>query len=163
MNISQLNHIDDTSKFHMVDVSTKKSTLREACAEALVNISQETMDVILTDKVSKGNIFAAAQLAGIQAAKRTWELVPLCHPLSLTHVSVNIDSDRNKSLIRVNSTCRLLGQTGVEMEALTAVSIASLVIYDMCKALQKDITISDIRLISKIGGKSDSFLGAKHD
>ena len=147
----------------MVDVSGKTETVREAQAEALVLMSPETLQMILEGSHHKGDVFATARIAGIQAAKRTWELIPLCHPLMLSKVEVTLQAEPEQSRVRVTSRCRLTGKTGVEMEALTAASVAALTIYDMCKAVQKDIVIDQLRLLSKSGGKSGDFQAVTHD
>ena len=131
----------------MVDVSAKAETVREARAEVFVEMQATTLAMII----------ATARIAGIQAAKRTWELIPLCHPLMLSKVEVNLQAQPEHSRVRIESLCRLTGKTGVEMEALTAASVAALTIYDMCKAVQKDMTIGPLRLLAKSGGKSGDF------
>ena len=136
-------HINSQGEANMVDVSAKAETVREARAEAIVTMSKETLSMIVEGKHHKGDVFATARIAGIQAAKRTWELIPLCHPLLLS---------------KVQSLCKLTGKTGVEMEALTAASVAALTIYDMCKAVQKDMVIEHVRLLEKSGGKSGHFI-----
>lgn len=141
----------------MVDVSAKTETVREARAEAWVVMHPDTLQMIIDGSHHKGDVFATARIAGIQAAKRTWELIPLCHPLMLSKVEVSLRAEPEHSRVRVESLCRLTGKTGVEMEALTAASVAALTIYDMCKAVQKDITIDNLRLLSKSGGKSGDF------
>lgn len=151
-------HINQRGDAHMVDVSEKKITTREAKAESIILMSEKTLNMILEEKHQKGDVFATARIAGIQAAKKTWELIPLCHPLLLTKIEINIQADIDNSCIRIESFCRLNGQTGVEMEALVAASVAALTIYDMCKAVQKDMVITQVRLLSKTGGKSDDFV-----
>ena len=147
----------------MVDVSGKTETVREAQAEALVLMSAETLQMIIDGSHHKGDVFATARIAGIQAAKRTWELIPLCHPLMLSKVEVSLLAEPQHNRVRVTSLCRLTGKTGVEMEALTAASVAALTIYDMCKAVQKDIVIDQLRLLTKSGGKSGDFMAVSHD
>lgn len=147
----------------MVDVSGKTETVREAQAEALVLMSAETLQMIIDGSHHKGDVFATARIAGIQAAKRTWELIPLCHPLMLSKVEVTLLAEPQHNRVRVTSLCRLTGKTGVEMEALTAASVAALTIYDMCKAVQKDIVIDQLRLLTKSGGKSGDFKAVSHD
>ncbi|ARU64745.1 molybdenum cofactor biosynthesis protein C [Histophilus somni] len=151
-------HINHQGEANMVDVSAKQDTVREARAEAFVRMSPATLDMILSGQHHKGDVFAAARIAGIQAAKRTWELIPLCHPLLLSKVEVNLTALPEISSVRVESICKLSGKTGVEMEALTAAGIAALTIYDMCKAVQKDIVIEQVRLLEKSGGKSGHFI-----
>ncbi|WWO72881.1 cyclic pyranopterin monophosphate synthase MoaC [Histophilus somni] len=151
-------HINHQGEANMVDVSAKQDTVREARAEAFVRMSPATLDMILSGQHHKGDVFAAARIGGIQAAKRTWELIPLCHPLLLSKVEVNLTALPEISSVRVESICKLSGKTGVEMEALTAAGIAALTIYDMCKAVQKDIVIEQVRLLEKSGGKSGHFI-----
>ncbi|MCX8573888.1 MULTISPECIES: cyclic pyranopterin monophosphate synthase MoaC [unclassified Gilliamella] len=151
-------HINQRGDAHMVDVSAKKITTREAKAESIILMNEKTLNMIFQGKHHKGDVFATARIAGIQAAKKTWELIPLCHPLLLTKIEINIQADIDNSCIRIESFCRLNGQTGVEMEALVAASVAALTIYDMCKAVQKDMVITQVRLLSKTGGKSDDFV-----
>ena len=146
----------------MVDVSGKSETIREARAEALVTMSQETLSMILNGQHHKGDVFATARIAGIQAAKRTWELIPLCHPLLLSKVEVSLEPLVESNQVRIESFCKLTGKTGVEMEAVTAASITALTIYDMCKAVQKDMVIEHVRLLEKRGGKSGHFMAENH-
>jgi len=134
-------HINSQGEANMVDVSAKAETVREARAEAIVTMSKETLSMIVEGKHHKGDVFATARIAGIQAAKRTWELIPLCHPLLLSKVEVNLEPLLETNQVRIQSLCKLTGKTGVEMEALTAASVAALTIYDMCKAVQKDIIL----------------------
>lgn len=142
----------------MVDVSAKADTVREARAEAYVRMAPETLQMILSGQHHKGDVFATARIAGIQAAKRTWELIPLCHPLLLSKVEVSLTALPDTPQVRIESLCKLSGKTGVEMEALTAASVAALTIYDMCKAVQKDMVIETVRLLEKRGGKSGHFI-----
>ncbi|MCC8375833.1 MULTISPECIES: cyclic pyranopterin monophosphate synthase MoaC [Photorhabdus] len=155
--MSQLTHINSIGEAHMVDVSAKADTSREARAEAFVGMRPETLAMIIEGRHHKGDVFATARIAGIQAAKRTWELIPLCHPLLLTKVEVQLEAQTKYNRVRIESCCRLTGKTGVEMEALTAASVAALTIYDMCKAVQKDMVIGPVRLLEKIGGKLGHF------
>lgn len=157
MSQKELTHINQQGEAHMVDVSTKSETFREARAEAFVEMHPDTLAMVLENRAKKGDVLATARIAGIQAAKKTWELIPLCHLLLLSKVEINIEADSRHSQLRIESFCKLNGQTGVEMEALVAVSTAALTIYDMCKAVQKDIVISRIRLLEKSGGKSGHF------
>ncbi|MDJ0472761.1 cyclic pyranopterin monophosphate synthase MoaC [Pantoea eucalypti] len=161
--MSQLTHINAAGEAHMVDVSAKAETVREARAEVLVLMQPATLQMIMEGSHHKGDVFATARIAGIQAAKRTWELIPLCHPLMLSKVEVNLEAEPDHNRVRITTLCRLTGKTGVEMEALTAASVAALTIYDMCKAVQKDIVIDQLRLISKSGGKSGDFQAVAHD
>lgn len=142
----------------MVDVSAKADTVREARAEAYIRMAPETLQMILSGQHHKGDVFATARIAGIQAAKRTWELIPLCHPLLLSKVEVSLTALLETNQVRIESLCKLSGKTGVEMEALTAASVAALTIYDMCKAVQKDMVIETVRLLEKSGGKSGHFI-----
>ncbi|EKF9177543.1 cyclic pyranopterin monophosphate synthase MoaC [Vibrio cholerae] len=155
--MSQLTHINASGEVNMVDVSNKADTVREARAEAYVRMAPATLQLILSGQHHKGDVFATARIAGIQAAKRTWELIPLCHPLLLSKVEVLLEALPEQNCVRIESLCKLSGKTGVEMEALTAASVAALTIYDMCKAVQKDIVIENVRLLEKLGGKSGHF------
>lgn len=152
-----LTHIDEQGRLRMVNVGEKEATLREAHAEATVVMAAETLNRILSQKMPKGNVFEAARLAGIMAAKRTWELIPLCHPVQLTHVEVDFFPDDVRSLIRITSLARALDRTGVEMEALVAATHAALTVYDMCKAVDRGMTIRDVQLTFKTGGKSGTY------
>jgi cyclic pyranopterin phosphate synthase len=150
--MTKLTHLDDAGNAAMVDVSAKDPTVREAVAEGRIVMSAGALTAIREGAVKKGDVLATARIAGIMAAKRTSALIPLCHPLMLSKVAVDFAFEGNG--IRATATARLTGQTGVEMEALTAVSVALLTIYDMAKAIDKGMTIGDIRLLSKSGGKS---------
>lgn len=150
-------HLDQDGKANMVDVTNKELTVREAIAEAYVEMAAETLALIVNGQHHKGDVFATARIAGIMAAKKTSDLIPLCHPLALTKVEVKITADIEHNRVRIESLCKLSGKTGVEMEALTAASVAALTIYDMCKAVQKDMVISTVRLLEKTGGKSGHF------
>ena len=154
-------HINAQGEANMVDVSMKADSVREARAEAFVTMSQNTLAMIVEGRHHKGDVFATARIAGILAAKRTWELIPLCHPLLLSKVEVNLEALPQTNQVRIESLCKLTGKTGVEMEALTAASVAALTIYDMCKAVQKDIVIEGVRLLEKSGGKSGHFVADK--
>lgn len=149
-----LTHLDSAGQAHMVDVGDKAETQRSATAEGLVRMRPETLAIIRQGDAAKGDVIGTARLAGIMAAKKTADLIPLCHPLMLTKVSVDIGIDEALPGLRVTATAKLTGKTGVEMEALTAVSIACLTIYDMAKAVDKAMEIGPIRLIEKTGGKS---------
>ncbi|QXO16577.1 MULTISPECIES: cyclic pyranopterin monophosphate synthase MoaC [Vibrio] len=155
--MNQFTHINASGEANMVDVSGKTDTVREARAEAFVRMAPETLQLIVSGQHHKGDVFATARIAGIQAAKKTWELIPLCHPLLLSKVEVQLEAIEADNLVRIESVCKLAGKTGVEMEALTAASVAALTIYDMCKAVQKDIVIEQVRLLEKTGGKSGHF------
>ncbi|MEQ8741577.1 cyclic pyranopterin monophosphate synthase MoaC [Parasphingorhabdus sp.] len=150
--MSELTHIDGTGAAHMVDVGGKADTVREAHAEGWIAMKLELLEAIKANMMKKGDVLATARIAGIMAAKKTSDLIPLCHPLALTKVAV--DFTFLDDGIKVSSMARLTGKTGVEMEALTACSVALLTIYDMSKAMQKDMVIRDIKLLSKSGGKS---------
>lgn len=141
----------------MVDVSGKDETDRVATAEGSVVMQPETLRLIREGQVKKGDVLAVARLAGIMAAKKTPDLIPLCHPLALTSVTVDLTLDEKRSAVDIRATCRLQGRTGVEMEAMTAVSVAALTVYDMCKAVDRGMLISDIRLTHKSGGKSGTY------
>lgn len=149
-----LTHLDETGAAHMVDVGAKADTERVAVAQAEVHMAAATLDAIVMGDLPKGDVFGAARLAGIMAAKRTAELIPLCHPLLLSQVTVDVQPDAAQQRVVITATVRCRGKTGVEMEALTAASVAALTVYDMAKALQKDMVIGAIRLREKRGGKS---------
>lgn len=153
-------HFDAEGKAVMVDISDKETTARSASAKALVLMQPHTKTLIQQGGVKKGDVLAVARLAGIMAAKRTAELIPLCHPLMLTAVTIDFALEDAVPGVEVTATCRLDGRTGVEMEALTAAAIAALTIYDMCKAIDRRIRITDLRLVHKSGGKSGDFNGA---
>lgn len=155
-----LTHFDSQGNAHMVDVSDKPSTAREARAAGWVKMAPETLEMITEGRAKKGDVLGVARLAGIMGAKRTADLIPLCHPLPVTKVALELEPDRDLPGIRVTATVKTGGQTGVEMEALTAVSTACLTIYDMVKAVQKDMEIGGIRLLYKDGGKSGRFEAA---
>ena len=155
--MSKLTHLDATGNAHMVDVSDKHVTSRSATAKAQVLMLPETLALILGGTAKKGDVFATARIAGIMAAKKTHELIPLCHPLLITKVSVDFVADEKASSIEVSATVRVEGKTGVEMEALSACSIAALTLYDMCKAVDRGMKITDLRLTEKSGGKSGIF------
>jgi cyclic pyranopterin phosphate synthase len=148
--MKRLTHIDGKGEARMVDVSEKAVSKREAVARGEIKVSRETLALIETQKVAKGNVFATARLAGIMAAKRTGDLIPLCHPLPITHCEVDFEVPPSRDRVVITATARITAQTGVEMEALTAVSVAALTIYDMCKAVDKTMTISNVRLLKKI-------------
>jgi cyclic pyranopterin phosphate synthase len=155
--MAELTHFDDQGNAMMVDVGAKDITERSATAKGSVLVSPETMALIQAGGVKKGDVLAVAQLAGIMGAKRTPDLIPLCHPLALTSVTVTLNLDPARNAVDISATCKLSGKTGVEMEALTAVSVAALTVYDMCKAADKAMCITDIRLTHKDGGKSGLF------
>lgn len=155
--MSELSHLDDRGNARMVDVSEKQITVREASAEAVVDLSHDAYDKLKHGNLKKGDALAVARVAGIMAAKRTGELIPLCHPLPVSSVTVDFDLDDATSRVRVIATVRVAAATGVEMEAMVAASIAALSIYDMCKAVDKGITVREVRLLSKSGGRSGDF------
>ena len=157
---SELSHLDERGAAHMVDVSGKETTAREARAEATVNLTTRVLALIVEGGLPKGDVIGVARIAGIQAAKRTSDLIPLCHPLALNSVDVLFEPDLQRGTLRIETICRVNGRTGVEMEALMAVSVAALTIYDMCKAMDKNIVIQQIRLLEKSGGKSGHWRSA---
>ncbi|PCJ39961.1 MAG: cyclic pyranopterin monophosphate synthase MoaC [SAR86 cluster bacterium] len=152
--MNDLTHLDSKGRAQMVDVGAKEVSQRIATAEAVISMQPETLAMIAEGKHKKGDVFAVARIAGIQAAKKCSDLIPLCHPLMLSSVNVDLEADSSKSQVNIKATCKLAGQTGVEMEALTAASIAALTIYDMCKAVDRGMTISQVQLLEKSGGKS---------
>ena len=152
--MSKLTHINENGDAQMVDVSDKNNTAREAKAGAVVLMKAETLELIVSGSHKKGDVLAVARVAGIQAAKKCWELIPLCHPLMLSKVSIELTPNQEKSCIEIIATAKLDGKTGVEMEALTAASIAALTIYDMCKAVDRFMRIDNVQLLEKKGGKS---------
>ena len=152
--MSKLTHINSNGEAQMVDVSEKNITSREAKAGAKVLMKPETLDLIVSGSHKKGDVLSVARVAGIQAAKKCSELIPLCHPLMLTKVSVELTPNTKDSTIEIVAVAKLNGKTGVEMEALTAASIAALTVYDMCKAVDRFMTISNVQLLEKKGGKS---------
>ena len=155
--MSKLTHLDATGNAHMVDVSDKHVTSRSATAKAQVLMLPETLALILGGTAKKGDVLATARIAGIMAAKKTHELIPLCHPLLITKVSIDFVADEKTRSIEVSATVSVEGKTGVEMEALTACSVAALTLYDMCKAVDRGMKITDLRLTEKSGGKSGPF------
>ncbi len=156
--MSDFTHIDPEGRVRMVDVSEKPHTLRTAVATGTIFMKATTLDMITRQTVKKGNVLETARIAGIMAAKRTADLIPMCHPLNITHAQIDFFPDQAQSIIRIEAAVRIVHQTGVEMEALTAVSIAALTIYDMCKSYDREMTISDICLLKKSGGKSGTFI-----
>lgn len=155
--MSGFTHFDAEGKAVMVDVSDKDETERVATAIGSITMQPETLALILEGGVKKGDVLSVARLAGIMGAKRTPDLIPLCHPLALTSVKVELKADPSRNAVDIEATCKLKGRTGVEMEALTAVSIAALTVYDMCKAVDRGMRIGDIRLVHKSGGKSGTY------
>lgn len=158
--MSGLTHFNEDGRARMVDVSEKAVTVRIARASATVSVNKETYRLIREGKMKKGDVLAVAQVAGIMGAKRTPDIIPMCHPITITNVDISFELDDEASTIRIISTAKCEGKTGIEMEAMSAVSIAALTIYDMCKAVQRDIRISDIYLLEKDGGKSGHYLAA---
>ena len=156
--MKKLSHVNHQGDIQMVDVTKKGNTIREAKARGVVKMDARTLQLIENGQITKGNVLTTAKIAGIMAAKKTGELIPLCHPLALTGIDVHFNIDHQQSLIVIEATARITGKTGVEMEALTAVSVAALTIYDMCKAVNKNIMIGDIMLLEKRGGKSGTFV-----
>ncbi len=154
----ELTHFNEEGRARMVDVSEKAVTLREATAGAVVRLNPETFALVRDGKMKKGDVLAVAQVAGIMAAKKNSELIPMCHPIALTGVDISFALDEASSTIALSATVRCKGETGVEMEALTAASVAALTIYDMCKAVQRDIEIDRVRLLKKSGGKSGTYI-----
>jgi cyclic pyranopterin phosphate synthase len=157
--MSKFTHLDDQGRARMVDVSAKDVTLREATARGRIVMSPDTLAMIAEGRARKGDVLAAARIAGVMAAKKTHELIPMCHPLAISGVSVEFTHDQAASAVEVSATVKVEGKTGVEMEALTAVSVACLTIYDMCKSADRAMRIGDIRLVEKSGGKSGHYSG----
>lgn len=153
----EFTHFNEQGRAKMVDVTDKQSTFRTARAEGFIQMAPETLRMILDGRIPKGDVLAVAQVAGIMAAKRTSDLIPMCHPIIITGADVRFEDSSLPCGIRIGSEVRCKGETGVEMEALTAVSAAALTIYDMCKAVQKDMIIGGVRLVSKTGGKSGEY------
>lgn len=157
---SALTHFDAQGQAHMVDVGGKAATHRLATAQGLIVMSPTTLSIILAGTAKKGDVLGIARVAGIMAAKKTSDLIPLCHPLALTRVAIDFTAQEASASIACRATVETVGQTGVEMEALTAVQIALLTIYDMCKAVDRGMTITDVKVLEKHGGKSGSFINA---
>ena len=155
--MSKFTHLDSDGNAIMVDVSEKPQTERMAIAKGEVLIAAKTMKMIIAEELQKGDVLSVAQLAGIMGAKRTADLIPLCHPLNLSSVEVELSCDPLRNAVDITATCKLTGQTGVEMEALTSVSLAALTVYDMCKAVDKEMRITNIRLVEKSGGRSGGY------
>ena len=155
--MTRLTHFDKDGNARMVDVSDKPATGREAVASGFVSMKKATLEMIKNSTISKGDVLGVARVAGIMAAKRTSDLIPLCHPLNISSVDIDFDIDTKKSKIHIVARAKVTGRTGVEMEALTAVSVAALTIYDMCKSIDREMIISDILLLEKRGGKSGVF------
>ena len=154
MKPAKLTHFNDSGRANMVDVGDKPMTARMARARAVITMTVETLTLIQDARMAKGDVLAVAQVAGITAAKRTWELIPMCHPIALTGVDIAFHMQESPPAVVIESTARATGVTGVEMEALTAVTAAALTVYDMCKAVERDMTITEIFLLEKQGGKN---------
>lgn len=156
--MTEFTHLDEKGRVRMVDVSKKTPTLRTATARGKISMSPDTFEKIQNQSIKKGNVLEAARIAGVMAAKKTADLIPMCHPLNITHAAVDFFPEETTHTFRIEAVVRLSGQTGVEMEALTAVSVAALTIYDMCKSHDRGMTISDIQLVEKSGGKSGHYI-----
>ena len=162
-NSDRLTHLDDAGRAHIVDVTEKAVTAREATATSCVRMQSATLDAIIGGETPKGDVLAVARIAGIQAAKKCSELIPLCHPLPLSSVKIELVPDAALPGVRIEGTCKVTGQTGVEMEALTAVSVAALTLYDMCKAIDRGMSIEQTQLARKAGGASGEWQREDHD
>lgn len=156
--MNSFSHLDEQGRVRMVDVSPKKATLRTATASGQVVMESATLEKIIHQKIQKGNVLETARIAGVMAAKKTADLIPMCHPLNLTHVQIDFYPDRAGHLIEIVATVRLVGRTGVEMEALTAVAVAALTLYDMCKSHDREMVITAVQLREKAGGKSGHYV-----
>jgi cyclic pyranopterin phosphate synthase len=156
--MGKLSHLDDQGRAKMVDVSDKDITSRIAVARGTIHMRAETLALILADKIEKGDVFSVARVAGIMAAKKTSELIPMCHPLNITAVEIDLTPTENPARVEIEASVRVSGKTGVEMEAMTAVCVAGLTIYDMCKAVDREMSIGEVRLVKKSGGKSGTFI-----
>ena len=156
--MAKLSHLDEQGRARMVDVSEKEVTSRIAIARGTVHTRPETLALILEDKIEKGDVFSVARVAGIMAAKKTSELIPMCHPLNITSVKIDLTAQQEPARVEIEASVRVSGKTGIEMEAMTAVSVAGLTIYDMCKAVDREMSIGEIRLVKKSGGKSGTFI-----
>jgi cyclic pyranopterin phosphate synthase len=154
----KLSHLDEQGRAKMVDVSNKDITSRIAVARGTIQMRPETLALILEEKIEKGDVFSVARVAGIMAAKKTSELIPMCHPLNITSVEIDLIPQKNPPRVEIEAVVRVDGKTGVEMEAMTAVSVAGLTIYDMCKAVDREMSVGSIRLVRKSGGKSGTFI-----
>jgi len=155
--MAKLTHFDKSGRARMIDVSGKAETLREAVVRGSIHMNQKTFEKIILGEISKGDVFAVAKVAGIMAAKRTSEIIPMCHPLNLSHIEINFFPFKNKSRIDIEARVKISAQTGVEMEGFVAVAAAGLTIYDMCKAIDRGMILSDIHLVMKKGGKSGTY------
>jgi len=155
--MSDFTHLDSKGQVRMVDVTAKAATVREATAHGVIRMTPRIIEQIQSGSIAKGNVLETARIAGIMAAKKTADIIPMCHPLAITHAAVDLELQPEKHAVEISATVRLTGKTGVEMEALMAVSAAALTLYDMCKALDKGMVISDICLLEKSGGKSGTY------
>ncbi|MBO4831338.1 MAG: cyclic pyranopterin monophosphate synthase MoaC [Oscillospiraceae bacterium] len=156
--MSDFTHFNENGRARMVDVTEKSETQRTAIAAGRVLVNRETFELIRTGGMKKGDVLTTAQIGGIMGAKRTADIIPMCHPIFISGIDIDFEMDEEACAVNITATAKCTGVTGVEMEALTAVSVAALTVYDMCKAVQKDMVISDIRLLKKTGGKSGTFL-----
>ena len=156
--MAKLSHLDSEGRARMVDVTDKKTTDRMAVARGEISMRPETLALIREKKVEKGDVFSVARVAGIMGAKRTPDLIPMCHPLNISSVDLSLTAQENPARVEIEARVRVSGQTGVEMEAMTAVSVCALTIYDMCKAVDREMSIGRIRLVKKSGGKSGTFI-----
>jgi cyclic pyranopterin phosphate synthase len=159
--MSKLTHLDESGAARMVDVSDKSATVREATAEAVIVLSHEAFAAALSGDAKKGDVLAAARIAGIMAAKKTSELIPLCHPIAISKASIDFETDKTRNAIHIIATIKTTAQTGVEMEAMTAASVAALTLYDMVKSVDRGAVIESVRLLAKSGGKSGDYKAAK--
>lgn len=155
--MARLSHLDSEGRARMVDVTDKDATSRVALARGMICMRPETLDMIVEKKVAKGDVFSVARIAAMMAAKKTPDLIPMCHPLNITSVELSLTPERNPARVEIEAVVKVTGQTGVEMEAMTAVAVCGLTIYDMCKAADREMSIGEIRLVKKSGGKSGTF------
>lgn len=155
--MARLSHLDSEGRARMVDVTDKDTTSRVAVARGMICMRPETLDMIVEKKVAKGDVFSVARVAAMMAAKKTPDLIPMCHPLNITSVELSLTPERNPARVEIQAVVKVTGQTGVEMEAMTAVAVCGLTIYDMCKAADREMSIGEIRLVKKSGGKSGTF------
>jgi cyclic pyranopterin phosphate synthase len=159
--MSKLTHLDESGAARMVDVSDKSTTAREATAEAVIALSKEAFEAALSGNAKKGDVLGAARIAGIMAAKKTSELIPLCHPIAISKAFIDFETDKTRNAIHIIATIKTTAQTGVEMEAMTAASVAALTLYDMVKSVDRGAVIESVRLLAKSGGKSGDYKAAK--
>ena len=155
--MARLSHLDSEGRARMVDVTDKDATSRVAVARGMICMRPETLDMIVEKKVAKGDVFSVARVAAMMAAKKTPDLIPMCHPLNITSVELSLTPERNPARVEIEAVVKVTGQTGVEMEAMTAVAVCGLTIYDMCKAADREMSMGEIRLVKKSGGKSGTF------